>query len=102
MVYIHQTVEQGASIVVANYVPVVATVPSFTPDPKGTITALTVTNAYEGKAVSFNTTFNNTGNCRISNAQNRITITNSLGNQIWQSHLIAIPSNSMIPNFPPG
>ena len=60
VIYIHQTVVQNASIVVAAYIPVIITIPNFTPNPQGSISSLTVPSAYQGKPININTTFNNT------------------------------------------
>lgn len=91
----------SAGIISGVIIPIIITVnsSSFTPNITGQLTTLSVPQAYNGNPVDVLTTFNNTGNCLITNASNKITIKDSTQNVKWLSDTpIAAPS--IMPNYP--
>jgi len=112
--YLHSQPGQGGmSIIAGILIPVIINTLGYTPSQTGSILDLScgsspnLSNAYTGKAIDFNTTFNNTGNCRITDFDNRnntgtqniITVKDSSGNQKW-TNKIAITAPSLLPQTP--
>jgi hypothetical protein len=105
-IYIYSAPGQGGvSIVAGILIPVIVSTPGFTPAQTGVIGNLScfsspsATSVYTGKAVDFDTTFNNTGNCRIAGAENKITVKDGSGNTKWQNQM-AVPAPSLLPQTP--
>ena len=96
-----QSTGGNATIISGIIVPLVLTVdsPSFTGSPSGQITDLSVTNAYRGKPVDVLTSFTNTGNCRVTDAKNKVTIKDSAQVIKWQNEA-PITAPSVLPNYP--
>jgi hypothetical protein len=94
----YQSDTAGASILIANIVPIIITIPGFTPNRIGNITDLSVPTRLAGKALDVITTFENTGNCRIMDASCFITIKDSSGNVKWQD-TADVPAPSILPTF---
>ncbi|MGP8079379.1 MAG: hypothetical protein ACLPVI_02580 [Dehalococcoidales bacterium] len=105
-IYIYSAPGQGGvSIVAGILIPVIVTTAGFTPSYTGNIISLScfsnpsTTSVYTGKAVDFDTAFNNTGNCRITGAENTVTVKDSSGNTKWQNQM-AVPAPSLLPQTP--
>jgi hypothetical protein len=82
-------------------IPVIITVnaDSFVSNPVGELNDLQIPNAYSGKAIDIFTTFNNTGNCRITGAVNKVTITDNAQNMKWQKETPVV-APSILPLYP--
>lgn len=99
------TGQGGVGVVAGILIPVIIDTPGYTAVQTGNITNLSclsppsVSSAYSGYPIVFNTTFNNTGNCLITGAENTITVKNSSGKVEW-SNEIAVPAPSLLPNTP--
>jgi hypothetical protein len=100
-VYMHsQPTGQGnTGIMVSSVIPIVITVTGtgYIPTPSGAITNLVVASAVAGSPLEIDTTFKNTGNCRIgppanvpynADASDTVTIKDASGNQI---SLVVVP-----------
>jgi hypothetical protein len=102
-IFLHsQPGEQGnAAIISGIVIPLIITVDknSFVSNISGEITDLKVPNPYRGKALDILTYFSNTGNIRITNAKNKVTIKDSSDNIKWQNET-PVASPSVIPSYP--
>jgi len=105
-IYIYsQPGQGGVSIVTGILIPVIINTPGYTVSQIGSIIGFScsslpsLSNVYTGKAIDFDTTFNNTGNCRITGVQNIITVKDGSGNQKW-TNTISVPAPSILPQTP--
>jgi len=113
-IYMHsQPTGQGSTgIMISSVIPIIITVTGtgYTPTPAGSITSLVVASAIKGSPLEIDTTFKNTGNCRIgpninlpydADASDIVTVKDTSGNQISQVTVpIALPSMpSLIPTY---
>ncbi len=105
-IYIYsQPGQGGVSIVTGILIPVIVNTPGYTVSQIGSIIGFScsslpsLSNVYTGKAIDFDTTFNNTGNCHMTGAQNTITVKDSSGNQKW-TNTISVPAPSILPQTP--
>jgi hypothetical protein len=93
------TDSEGVGVLVGTNIPIIIKTPGYTPVRTGSITGLSIPTTYTGKTLDIKTTFNNTGNCRITSAKNKVRIKDSSNNIKWQNE-IEISSPSLLPNFP--
>ena len=85
-------------VVLASIVPVILTVPGFTAANAGQITDLSAPQLSAGQTLEIDTTLKNTGNSRISAANDTVTLYNSPGTQISQN-VVQLVSPSILPQF---
>jgi hypothetical protein len=105
-IYIYsQPGQGGVSIVTGILIPVIINTPGYTVSQIGNIIGFScsslpsLSNVYTGKTIDFDTTFNNTGNCRMTGVQNIITVKDGSGNQKW-TNTISVPAPSILPQTP--
>ena len=98
-IHLRQVATPNASFVIGEIIPVIINTTGYTPVFSGTISDLSLPNAYVGNVINFNTTFNNTGNCRLTGAKNVISIKDSSGTERWHN-VTAIPGMSVLPLTP--
>jgi len=79
-------------------VPVIVTIPGFSPSRTAQMTGPTVSQVTSGQTIEAVTILKNNGNCRISSATDTISLYNSTGTQISQS-VITLGSPSILPGY---
>jgi hypothetical protein len=82
-------------------IPVILTVNAgyFTSNLEGQLSSFSAGTPIKGQPIDFTITFNNTGNCLISNAKNTVTLRDSSQNVIWQNTAY-LTAPSLIPGYP--
>jgi hypothetical protein len=83
---------------VASIIPVIITIPGFTPDKTGQITGIQMTPTNADEQVQIQSYFKNIGNCRIDTARMTMTLTDSGGAQLVQN-VSKLASPSILPTF---
>ena len=99
-IYIYTQASNQGNVgqILASIVPIILTVPGFTLVNTGKITQATATQATTGQTIEIDTTLENTGNCRISEATDTITLNGSNNNQISQ-YTVQLSAPSILPTF---
>ena len=96
-----QTESDGSDITSSILIPVTITVDnsSFTSDLTGQIVDISFPAVDQGEPVNFLITLNDTGNCRLSNANAELTVRDMFQNVIWQSDIL-LSELPMLPYYP--
>lgn len=96
-IYSAPITQDKVGVRVASVVPVIITIPGFTPSKQGQITSINVSPLVSGQQIQIDTLFKNTGNCRIDGAKDVMTLTDASHNQLQQ-----VVSKMATPSVLPG
>ena len=99
-VYLYsQPVDQDkVGIRLASIIPVIITVPDFTSNSTGQITEVSVPTAITGQSIEIDTILKNTGNVRLNNITDFVTLSNASGKVLLNTQE-ALSSPSILPAF---